>query len=127
MPVERMDFPYRIAGRKAPDRPPVLLGAVPEAAAAGWSIGPGWRPTVWRSAAGRWAGACARWPWPTGCPPPRSSSISYPLHPPGKPDDLRTAHLPSLTVPCLFVQGTRDPVRLARGAERGDGDHPRAR
>lgn len=35
--------------------------------------------------------------------------ISYPLHPPGKPDNLRTAHLPSLTVPCLFVHGTRDP------------------
>ena len=35
--------------------------------------------------------------------------ISYPLHPPGRPDNLRTEHLPALTVPCLFVQGTRDP------------------
>ena len=35
--------------------------------------------------------------------------ISYPLHPPGKPDTLRTAHLPQLEVPCLFVHGTRDP------------------
>jgi len=34
---------------------------------------------------------------------------SYPLHPPGKPDQLRTQHLPKLTVPALFVQGTRDP------------------
>jgi predicted alpha/beta-hydrolase family hydrolase len=32
--VERMDFPYRLAGRKAPDRPAVLLAAVREAAAA---------------------------------------------------------------------------------------------
>ena len=35
--------------------------------------------------------------------------ISYPLHPPGKPDRLRVEHLSSITVPCLFVHGTRDP------------------
>ncbi|MCU1374011.1 MAG: hydrolase of the alpha/beta-hydrolase fold family, partial [Actinomycetia bacterium] len=35
--------------------------------------------------------------------------ISYPLHPPGRPDRLRIEHLPQLTVPCLFVSGTRDP------------------
>ena len=34
--------------------------------------------------------------------------ISYPLHPPGKPTQLRTEHFPSLQVPCLFVSGTRD-------------------
>jgi predicted alpha/beta-hydrolase family hydrolase len=34
--------------------------------------------------------------------------ISYPLHPPGKAAALRTAHFPALTVPCLFVSGTRD-------------------
>ena len=44
--------------------------------------------------------------------------ISYPLHPPGQPDKLRTAHLPTLTMPCLFVHGTKDPVRLARRAAR---------
>lgn len=35
--------------------------------------------------------------------------ISYPLHPPGKPEQLRTAHLPALELPCLFVHGTKDP------------------
>ncbi len=35
--------------------------------------------------------------------------MSYPLHPPGKPDNLRVDHLPSISVPCLFVHGTRDP------------------
>lgn len=35
--------------------------------------------------------------------------ISYPLHPPGRPDQRRTEHLPRLNVPCLFVSGTRDP------------------
>lgn len=34
--------------------------------------------------------------------------VSYPLHPPGKPDQMRTEHFASLAVPCLFVSGTRD-------------------
>lgn len=34
---------------------------------------------------------------------------SYPLHPPGKPDRLRTQHLPALKMPVLFVHGTKDP------------------
>jgi len=35
-------------------------------------------------------------------------ALSYPLHPPAKPDQLRTAHLPELRTPTLFVQGTKD-------------------
>ena len=35
--------------------------------------------------------------------------FSYPLHPPGKPDQLRTAHFPDLRTPALFVHGDRDP------------------
>ena len=35
--------------------------------------------------------------------------LSYPLHPPGKPQQLRTQHLPKLSVPTLVVQGTHDP------------------
>jgi uncharacterized protein len=34
--------------------------------------------------------------------------LSYPLHPPKRPDQLRTGHFPSLRTPCLFVHGTRD-------------------
>jgi predicted alpha/beta-hydrolase family hydrolase len=34
---------------------------------------------------------------------------SYPLHPPGKPNQPRTQHLPKLNTPTLFVSGTRDP------------------
>jgi predicted alpha/beta-hydrolase family hydrolase len=44
--------------------------------------------------------------------------VSYPLHPPGKPDNLRTEHLGGIDVPCLFVSGTKDafgtPEELAR-------------
>lgn len=35
--------------------------------------------------------------------------FSYPLHPPGKPEQLRTAHFPSLHTPAVFVSGTKDP------------------
>jgi predicted alpha/beta-hydrolase family hydrolase len=43
--------------------------------------------------------------------------LGYPLHPPGRPDQLRDAHLPDVKRPMLFVQGTRDtfgtPAELA--------------
>jgi uncharacterized protein len=35
--------------------------------------------------------------------------LSYPLHPPRKPEQLRTAHFPKLRTPALFVHGSRDP------------------
>ena len=35
--------------------------------------------------------------------------LSYPLHAPGKPDQLRTKHLPQIRVPALFVSGSKDP------------------
>jgi uncharacterized protein len=38
--------------------------------------------------------------------------LSYPLHPPGRPADLRTAHFSKIATPALFVHGTRDPFGL---------------
>jgi predicted alpha/beta-hydrolase family hydrolase len=35
--------------------------------------------------------------------------LSYPLHPPGKPDRLRIEHFEALSLPCLFVSGIKDP------------------
>ena len=35
---------------------------------------------------------------------------AYPLHPPGRPDRLRADHLPAISAPMLFFQGTRDPL-----------------
>ena len=108
LPVERMDFPYRLAGRKAPDRPPVLLDAVRAAAAvlverAG--VAPDRLALGGRSMGGRMCSMAVA----DGLPAAALVLVAYPLHPPGRPDNLRTAHLPALTVPCLFVQGTRDP------------------
>jgi predicted alpha/beta-hydrolase family hydrolase len=104
--VERMDFPYTQAGRRAPDRPPVLLQAVEDGAARLTDAGVDDLYLGGRSMGGRMcsmAVAEGRIPAARGL-----VLVSYPLHPPGKPENLRTAHFPDLHVPCLFVSGTKD-------------------
>jgi uncharacterized protein len=98
LPVIRHDFPYRRAGRRAPDRAPVLLKDIEDAVP-----GPGWI-LGGRSMGGRMCSMAVA----AGLPAAGLVLICYPLHPPGKPDTLRTEHLPSITVPCLFISGTRD-------------------
>jgi predicted alpha/beta-hydrolase family hydrolase len=44
--------------------------------------------------------------------------LSYPLHPPRRPEQQRTQHLPDLRTPTLFVQGTRDPFASIAEMER---------
>ena len=44
--------------------------------------------------------------------------LSYPLHPPRKPEQLRIQHLPKLHMPSLFVEGTRDPFGSVEEIER---------
>jgi predicted alpha/beta-hydrolase family hydrolase len=44
--------------------------------------------------------------------------LSYPLHPPRKPEQQRTQHLPDLRTPALFVHGTRDPFGSIEELER---------
>jgi predicted alpha/beta-hydrolase family hydrolase len=44
--------------------------------------------------------------------------LSYPLHPPRKPEQLRTQHLPNLRTPSLFVHGSRDPFGSFEEMER---------
>jgi hypothetical protein len=44
--------------------------------------------------------------------------LSYPLHPPRKPEQQRTQHLPDLRTPTLFVEGTRDPFGSIAEMER---------
>lgn len=43
--------------------------------------------------------------------------LSYPLHPPRKPEQLRTQYLPNLRTPCFFVHGTRDPFGTIKEME----------
>lgn len=105
--VRRMDFPYRTAGRRAPDRPPVLLRAVVEEAeglAADTPCPPESMALGGRSMGGRICSIAVA----EGLPCAALILISYPLHPPGRPEQMRTEHFPNLTVPCVFVSGTRD-------------------
>ncbi len=109
MPVVRADFPYRKAGRKAPDRPPVLLQAVRDEAAAllvGLGTGDG-LVLGGRSMGGR---ICSLVVGDEFDPLAAKGLvlICYPLHPPGRPQRLRVEHFPRLTVPCLFISGTKD-------------------
>ena len=104
--VVTFDFPYKRLQKSAPDRPPVLEQSFREvvAAARRWSqadrlfIGG-------KSMGGRIA---------THLAAQGLESLSgvvclgYPLHPPGKPQQLRVAHLPSIAVPVLVIQGERD-------------------
>ncbi|MFN0090717.1 MAG: alpha/beta family hydrolase [Acidimicrobiales bacterium] len=108
LPVRRMDFPYRKAGRRAPDRAPVLLRAVREEAeafAAELGCDPAGLALGGRSMGGRMCSMAVA----EGLPAAGLVLISYPLHPPGKPEKLRTDHLAALRCPCLFVSGDRDP------------------
>ena len=105
--VDRIDFPYRLAGKKAPDRPPVLLATVIDAASAlAAELGVDGRAIAvgGRSMGGRMCSMAVA----DGMVAAALVLVSYPLHPPGKPERLRTEHFEAITVPCLFVSGTRD-------------------
>ena len=116
--VVRADFPYRKAGRRAPDKPEVLMAAVREELAA---IGARRNVVVGgRSMGGRICSMVAA--GADGVAPPKRLigvvTISYPLHPPGRPDRLRVEHLPDVAVPWLFVHGTRDPFGAPEELEK---------
>jgi len=105
--VDRVDFPYHVAGRRAPDRPPVLMGTIVDAARAlADRLGVTTQEIVLggRSMGGRMCSMAVA----EGLPAAALVLISYPLHPPGKPDRPRTEHFGALALPCLFVSGTRD-------------------
>ena len=101
--VDRMDFPYRKEGRKAPDRPTKLIAAVNEGVE-------DLRRRVPRLVLGgrSMGGRMCSMAVAEGLSADALVLISYPLHPPGKPEKLRTEHFPDIKVPCLFVSGTRD-------------------
>jgi uncharacterized protein len=108
--VLRFNFPYVEAGRRSPDRPPALLeawrAALEEAhrrsgrlpvAAGGKSLG------------GRMASMLAA-EEKERFPAKALVFFGYPLHAPGKADRPRDEHLPDVTVPMLFIQGTDDAL-----------------
>jgi len=119
-PVVRADFPYRLAGRRIPDRAPVLLRTIHETvldACQRFDCKPEQLVIGGRSMGGRMCSmAIAGFDGTDRVPQPAATSlpvaglvcIGYPLHPPRQPDKLRVTHLAHIAVPSLFVSGTRD-------------------
>jgi predicted alpha/beta-hydrolase family hydrolase len=112
IPSLRFQYPYRSAGKKAPDRPAVLDAATREAVAElarRTKLPPERLVLGGRSMGGRYcslvAGAADD---PVACL--GLLLLGYPLHAAGKPENQRVEHFPRLTVPVLFVSGTRDSL-----------------
>jgi uncharacterized protein len=100
------DFPYIAQRRKVPDRAPVLEQSWREALASARAA-LGSLPVIigGKSMGGRIASHIAA----QGCEGIDGLVfLGYPLHPPGKPDQRRDAHLPAIGQRMLFVQGSRD-------------------
>jgi len=100
----RFNFPYAEAGKRGPDRAPVLEAC--------------WRAVAdqvraraktlllgGRSLGGRMASNIVA----DGYKAEGLVFLAYPLHPPGKPERIRDEHLYNIKVPMLFLQGTKDP------------------
>ena len=115
--VVTFNFPYMEQKRRVPDRAPVLESCFRAVVAAaldrdslrgrrlfigGKSMGGRMATHLAAQGVERLAGVIA---------------LGYPLHPPGKPQQLRSGHLPEITAPVLIVQGERDafgtPAELA--------------
>jgi len=116
--VIRFEFPYmakrRLDGkRRGPDRAPALLECFAE------MIRAVKRPNIpliiaGKSMGGRMATMLAAATDESDYAPIHhmidgSFVLGYPFHPPGKPEKLRTAHLPDIMVPTIICQGERDP------------------
>ena len=108
LPVRRMEFGYRREGRRFPDRAPKLIAQVraeAEAFAAELDTTTARLVLGGRSMGGRMCSMAVA----EGLPAAGLVLLSYPLHPPGKPDRLRVDHFGGIGVPTLFVNGDRDP------------------
>jgi hypothetical protein len=105
--VVRFNFPYREKGSKRPDPMPVLKDCIASVAArAREQLGPRRLIIGGRSMGGRAASMLAA----DGFDCDGLLLLAYPLHPAGKPEQLRDAHLPRIRVPVLCFNGTRDEL-----------------
>jgi hypothetical protein len=105
----RYQFPYMERGSRRPDPPPLCHATVRAAVAAAASLAPG-LPLVagGRSFGGRMtsqAQALEPLPGVLGL-----AFLGFPLHPAGEPSEQRAEHLAKVSMPMLFLQGTRDAL-----------------
>lgn len=127
------NFLYTEAGRRAPDRNDRLEAcwrAVIAAVRTDGIAGDGDRLVIGgKSMGGRIASQVAADPVPSDDDAVAGLVLlGYPLHPPGRPDQLRSQHLQRIRAPMLFVQGSRDAfgtpdeLRTALAGAKADGD-----
>ena len=110
------NFLYAEQGRRAPDRGPKLEACYRALVEAARERGEAGRPLLigGKSMGGRIATQIAAAPGPDATDAKDAVDVAgvvalgYPLHPPGRPDKMRDAHLPRIAVPMLVVQGSRD-------------------
>ncbi len=105
----RYQFPYMESGSQRPDAQPVLLATVRAAASCAAALAPG-MPLLagGKSMGGRMTSLAA-----AASPLPGVQGIvffGFPLHPPNRAGTERAQHLREVTVPLLFLQGTRDQL-----------------
>jgi uncharacterized protein len=132
----RYNFPYMDGGSKRPDRPAVAHATVRAAVSAAQKLA----PALPLFAGGKSFGGRMTSQAQAATPLPDVRGLvffGFPLHPAGKPATDRADHLASVTIPMLFLQGTRDaladldllrPVVERRGAAAtlvvvADADH----
>lgn len=105
----RYQFPYMERGSRRPDPPPLCHATVRAAVAAAARLAPGLTLVAGgRSFGGRMssqAQALEPLPGVRGL-----AFLSFPLHPAGQPSEQRAEHLSRVSIPMLFLQGTRDAL-----------------
>jgi uncharacterized protein len=115
--VERVEFPGQAAGKRRTDPPAVCIDTVRAASTAladRLGVDTSRIAVGGRSFGGRMCSMAVA----EGLEAAALVLVSYPLHPPGRPDRLRTEHFPELRLPCLFVSGRRDAFATPEELER---------
>lgn len=108
LPVLRLDFANRERGSRGPERAEAAVPHLRERADA-WADELGVDPAQLVLGGRSFGGRMASMAVAQGQPAAGLLLLSYPLHPPGRPEQLRVGHLPDVRVPVLAVSGERDP------------------
>jgi predicted alpha/beta-hydrolase family hydrolase len=108
LPCRRVDFPYRKQGKRIPDKAPIAVAHLKEQAAT-WARDAGVPPGALVLGGRSYGGRMCSMAVAQGLPAAGLILLSYPLHPPGKPENLRVEHFPDIQVPVLLISGRNDP------------------
>ena len=119
--VARFNFVYLEQGKRSPDRQPVLEDTYRSAVEQLTSTLGSHRLVLGGKSMG---GRIASHVVAGGFDADALVFLGYPLHPPGRPDRIRDKHLHEVSVPMLFVEGTRDPFCPLETLERVRGELP---